>query len=212
MFKEKAARFYAASVISCFEYLHEHSIIYRDLKPENLMLDSDGYLKMIDFGFAKVINNRTNTLCGTPEYLAPEIILGKGHNRAVDWWTVGVLIFEMLACYPPFTSKKPVNIYKKIVEGRIVFPRHVTPTARDLISQLLRLKPDLRIGMTKGGVKDIKNHPWFEGFDWDALYNGTMVPPYFPPKKHPSECGVKGGRTPRYNRYLDDGSGWDDIF
>ena len=94
--------FYGSQVVSIFEYLQSKDIVYRDLKPENIMIQSDGYLKLIDFGFAKVIKKRTYTICGTPEYIAPEILLNEGHGKAVDWWTLGILLYEMLAGYPPF--------------------------------------------------------------------------------------------------------------
>lgn len=89
-------------MVSIFEYLQSKEIVYRDLKPENIMIQADGYLKLIDFGFAKVIKKRTYTICGTPEYIAPEILLNEGHGKAVDWWTLGILLYEMLAGYPPF--------------------------------------------------------------------------------------------------------------
>lgn len=105
------ASFYSACVASIFEYLHSKNIIYRDLKPENLLIAEDGYLKLTDFGFAKVVEQRTYTLCGTPEYLAPEILLNKGHGKPVDWWTLGILTYEMIAGIDPFTDEDPMAIY-----------------------------------------------------------------------------------------------------
>lgn len=101
-FNPKQTQFYAAQVVTIFEYLQGKDIVYRDLKPENIMIAGDGFLKMIDFGFAKVVTKRTYTICGTPEYIAPEILLNQGHGKAVDWWTFGILVYEMLAGYPPF--------------------------------------------------------------------------------------------------------------
>jgi len=118
--------FYSSEIFLAIQYLHKQNIAYRDLKPENLLIDSDGHIKLTDFGFAKVIeNDRTFTLCGTPEYLAPEIIKGAkvGYGKSVDWWALGVLIFEMLSGYPPFYDNEPIGIYKKIVTGIIEFPR-----------------------------------------------------------------------------------------
>ena len=100
-----------------FEYLHSKNIIYRDLKPENILIDTEGYLKLTDFGFAKYCETRTYTLCGTPEYLAPEVILSSGHNHGVDWWALGVLLFEMLAGFPPFYDNNVYEIYRKITLG-----------------------------------------------------------------------------------------------
>uniref|UniRef100_A0A1I7W2Q8 Protein kinase domain-containing protein n=1 Tax=Loa loa TaxID=7209 RepID=A0A1I7W2Q8_LOALO len=119
------ARFYACEVILALEYLHSKNIVYRDLKPENLMLTEIGHLKLTDFGFAKIVNDMTNTLCGTPEYLAPEVIDGNGYNKAVDWWSLGILIYEMLAGRPPFEGDTLMDIYAEIMTNRIYFPENI---------------------------------------------------------------------------------------
>ena len=129
-FSNDVGLFFAVEIILAFEYLHSSNIAYRDLKPENLLIDRDGHVKITDFGFAKEVPDRTFTLCGTPEYLAPEIIQSKGHNKCVDWWALGVLIFEMLAGYPPFYDDNPIGIYQKIMDGYYEFPPHVEPQAR----------------------------------------------------------------------------------
>ena len=149
-----------------FEYLHRNHIVYRDLKPENLLIDKEGHIKITDFGFAKVLSPknmfRTFTVCGTNEYLAPELIQQKGHGMAADWWTLGVLIFELLVGYPPFVDDNIMRLYQKILNREIEFPVQMDRRAKDLIRQLL--KPEMeRLGNLKGGAKDVMNHPWFDG-------------------------------------------------
>eukprot|EP00967_Tisochrysis_lutea_P005772 scaffold6845_cov41-Tisochrysis_lutea.AAC.3 len=169
-------RFYAAQVVMALQYLHgqDPPIVYRDLKPENLLLDQFGYLKITDFGFAKKVADKTWTLCGTPEYLAPEIIQSKGHNKAVDWWALGIVIYEMLAGYPPFYDESPFGIYQKILAGKYDCPRHFETHARDLIRKLLTADRTKRIGNLKNGAEDIKKHKWYRGLNWAALYNKNM--------------------------------------
>jgi len=132
-----ASKFYSAQITAIFEYLHGKDIIYRDLKPENLLLDQTGYLKITDFGFAKKVAFKTYTLCGTPEYIAPEVLLNKGHGKGVDWWTLGILSYEMLAGQPPFVDDDPMGIYQQILAGKISFPRFFERNAKSLIKKLL---------------------------------------------------------------------------
>ncbi|CAD7698152.1 unnamed protein product [Ostreobium quekettii] len=129
-FGVSTVRFYVAGIAVVLEHLHAQNIVYRDLKPENIMIDTNGYLKVTDFGFAKKVYDRTWTLCGTPEYLAPEVIQSRGHGRGVDWWGLGVMMFELLAGYPPFHHENPFVIYQRILEGRVDFPKHFDPWAK----------------------------------------------------------------------------------
>jgi len=179
-FTEETSKFYAAQIVLTFEFLHSKDIIYRDLKPENLLLDKEGNCKITDFGFAKIIDHRTYTLCGTPDYLAPEIILNKGHGKPVDWWALGVLIYEMIAGYPPFYDDDPMGTYQKILHGKIEYPSHFSRNARDLIRKLLYADLTKRYGNLKAGARDIKNHPWFSGTDWKAVVEKNLSAPIQP--------------------------------
>lgn len=185
-----AAAFYAGEIVLAFAYLHNIHIVYRDLKPENLLIDTDGHMKITDFGFAKVVEDRTWTLCGTPEYLAPEIIQSKGHGKPVDWWALGVLIFEMLAGYPPFYDENPFGIYQKVLAGKIEFPRHFDVKVKDLIKRLLTPDRAKRFGCLKNGADDIKKHKWYKGFDWDALQARAVPPPMVPAVKSADDTSM----------------------
>ncbi|GBE59035.1 AGC kinase [Babesia ovata] len=175
-----AAMFYAGQITAIFEYMHSHNIIYRDLKPENLLVGRDGYLKLTDFGFAKVVEMRTYTLCGTPEYLAPEILLNKGHGKAVDWWTLGILIYEMLVGYPPFYNEDPMGIYKKTLECRPVYPSFYNPDAKELTKKLLTFDPSKRIGNLHKGAEDVRTSKWLSPLDFDKLLKKELPAPYVP--------------------------------
>ncbi|XP_064826983.1 putative serine/threonine-protein kinase PRKY isoform X2 [Oncorhynchus masou masou] len=148
-FSNTTGLFYSTEIVCAIEYLHSKEIVYRDLKPENILLDSEGHIRLTDFGFAKKLSDRTWTLCGTPEYLAPEVIQSKGHGRAVDWWALGILIFEMLAGYPPFFDDNPFGIYQKILAGKLEFPRHLDFYVKDLIKKFLVIDRARRLGNMK---------------------------------------------------------------
>eukprot|EP00439_Symbiodinium_sp_Y106_P070075 s2721_g12.t1 len=182
-FDNEQSLFYAAQITCIFEYCHELNIVYRDLKPENILINADGYVKLTDFGFAKVIEHRTYTLCGTPEYIAPEVLLNKGHGKPVDWWTLGILIYEMIVGYPPFVDEDPMGIYQKILAGKITFPKIFHKEAKSLVKKLLT--PDLgkRFGNLKNGAADIKEHKWFKDLSWDDLLAKKIEAPFKPAVK-----------------------------
>ncbi|KAI9894708.1 MAG: camp-dependent protein kinase catalytic subunit [Vezdaea aestivalis] len=181
-FPNPVAKFYAAEVTLALDYLHSMHIIYRDLKPENLLLDRHGHLKITDFGFAKEVPDITWTLCGTPDYLAPEVVSSKGYNKSVDWWSLGILIFEMLCGFTPFwDGGSPMKIYENILKGRVKYPPYIHPDAQDLLVQLIT--PDLtkRLGNLHGGSKDVMQHPWFAEVTWERLAKKDIDAPYVPP-------------------------------
>lgn len=177
---ETLAKFYAGQVVLGIEYLHHCSVIHRDIKPENIFISKEGYIKLGDFGFSKMIKCRTWTLCGTPEYLAPEIILSKGYSFAVDWWSMGVLIFEMTCGYTPFYSSTKERQYERILCGIYKVPDEVNTTCKALIKHLLVVDPMKRYGSLKAGVYDIKSAKWFSDIDWLALLHKKVKPPYIP--------------------------------
>lgn len=187
-FNEDYTRFYIACVVEAFDYMHNMNIIYRDLKPENLVMDKTGYIKVTDFGFAKVVPKKTYTLCGTPDYLAPEIVTGQGHGKGVDWWCLGVLAYELLSSFPPFFDDEPMGTYRKIIQGKFKFPKYFSSDVRDLIARLLRTRPTKRLAVMKGGADNIRNHVWYNnGFDWASLKAGEMPAPWKPEVKSVSD-------------------------
>lgn len=180
-FPNPVAKFYAAEVILAIEYLHAHNIIYRDLKPENILLDKYGHIKITDFGFAKEVDNVTSTLCGTPDYLAPEIIQSKPYNKSVDWWSLGILIYEMLAGFTPFYDTTPMKTYEKILNGTVNYPNFFLKEVIDLLNKLITNDLSRRLGNLQNGADDIKMHPWFQEVVWEKLVNKDIETPYEPP-------------------------------
>ncbi|EEB09032.1 AGC/AKT protein kinase Gad8 [Schizosaccharomyces japonicus yFS275] len=177
------AKFYTAELLVALECLHEFNIIYRDLKPENILLDYTGHIALCDFGLCKLNmtkTQRTNTFCGTPEYLAPELLEGDGsYTKVVDWWTLGVLLYEMIVGLPPFFDDNVNQMYKNIREAPLVFPDFLKDEkAKDLLRRLLERSPEKRLG--SGGAAEIKNHPFFADIDWKKLVAKKLQPPFKP--------------------------------
>ena len=175
---------YCAMVASALGFLSSRQIAHRDLKLENLLFDGQGYLKLVDFGFAKEVLTKTWTLCGTPEYLAPEIILNKGHNTGADWWALGILAYEMLVGEPPFTDDHdPMQIYQKVLRGAVPEPKGMRPLAKDakgFIERLLTRDPNERLGCMKLGTEEVKRHAFYSKINWHRLQKKLIQPPYVP--------------------------------
>jgi cGMP-dependent protein kinase len=178
---DEYAKFYVGSLILILEHLHERSIVYRDLKPENLMVDDHGYLKLTDFGSAKILDGRTYTVLGTPHYMAPEVILGKGYDCLADYWSLGVILYEFISGLLPFGDdlRNPYDVYEAILACQLQYPRYVKRPfpSQSLIEQLLSKHPAARVG---NSTDTLKSHPWFREFSWDKLINKALPPPYVP--------------------------------
>jgi len=184
LFPESWSRFYAASVITAFSQIHSKKIAYRDLKPENMVLDSSGYVKIVDFGLAKKIEDKTFTFCGTQDYMAPEIVLDRGHGIGVDYWALGIFIYEMTAGVTPFESESPDDVDAKIIAGKYNVPGHFSTSLADLIEKLLCFSERERLGMSEGGMATLCDHEWFSNFDWNSLLNKEMRVPIKPKLKN----------------------------
>ncbi|KAA1476468.1 kinase-like protein [Dentipellis sp. KUC8613] len=214
-FPDPVAKFYAAEVALALNHLHTLDIVYRDLKPENILLNTDGHIKIADFGFAKYCPNTTWTLCGTPDYLAPEVINQNRYNKSVDWYALGVLIYEMLTGLPPFhqpADEHPLNLYQRIQRGpaAIRFPA-VNILAKDLILKFLEGDPTKRYGNLRNGAGDVFAHAWFREVDWDKLRAREITAPYLPKvagegdasafERYPEEDAVAGYGLPAEDVY-----------
>lgn len=188
---ESWARFYCAAVVSVFEHMHTQKIAYRDLKPENLVLDEKGYCHVIDLGLAKCCDTgKTWTTCGTPAYLAPEIITGKGHDWGVDYWALGVLLYELVDGYSPFYDENPTNTAKKVIKGTYNIPPTFSRKLVDLISRLLRVQSK-RLGRIQGGVRMVRKHVWFADFQWQELLDCKLEVPWVPKLGNLEKLGEK---------------------
>lgn len=187
-FPESWTKFYSASVVFAFCHMHSRMIAYRDLKPENLVLDRRGYVKIVDFGLAKKVKDgKTWTWCGTPDYLAPEIILNEGHDWAVDYWGLGVLLIELTTGEAPFADDNPMEVYQKILAGNYKIAPNTSNKLCDLLPKLLNPKPSKRLGRTIGGGGAVLQHKWYSDLDCDALLERRIAVPYLPPPRNPED-------------------------
>mmetsp|Transcript_15191 Transcript_15191/g.19711 ORF Transcript_15191/g.19711 Transcript_15191/m.19711 type:complete len:687 (-) Transcript_15191:416-2476(-) len=184
-FPEVRARFYAAEITLALGYVHKFDIIYRDLKPENVLLDDKGHVRLTDFGLSKegISNNSSgaNSFCGTPEYLAPEILSRSGHGRAVDWWSLGALLYEMLTGLPPFYCRDREKLFEKIRNAELTYPKYLSREAQNILKGLLTRDPSQRLGSGPEDVEEVKAHPFFSNhIQWDLLAEGRLAPPWEP--------------------------------
>ncbi|XP_026703682.1 cGMP-dependent protein kinase 2 isoform X3 [Athene cunicularia] len=215
-FDEATTKFCVGCVTEAFDYLHHIGIIYRDLKPENLILDAEGYIKLVDFGFAKKIGSgeKTWTFCGTPEYVAPEVILSKGHDFSVDFWSLGILVYELLAGSPPFSGADQMMTYNLILKGieKLDFPKIIRRRPEDLIRRLCRQNPTERLGNLRNGINDIRKHRWLSGFNWDDLKVRKLTSPLKRELSGPTDYSYFDSYPPEEGTPPDELSGWDKDF
>ncbi|KFQ99367.1 Serine/threonine-protein kinase N2, partial [Opisthocomus hoazin] len=190
VFPEPMAQFYTACVVLGLQFLHEKKIVYRDLKLDNLLLDAEGFVKIADFGLCKEgigFGDRTNTFCGTPEFLAPEVLTDISYTRAVDWWGLGVLIYEMLVGESPFPGDDEEEVFDSIVNDEVRYPRFLSSEALSIIRKLLRKCPERRLGAGEKDAEEIKIQAFFKEIDWDALFARTLKPPFVPTLRDPTD-------------------------
>uniref|UniRef100_A0A347ZJ76 non-specific serine/threonine protein kinase n=1 Tax=Reticulitermes speratus TaxID=60591 RepID=A0A347ZJ76_9NEOP len=185
-FSESRVKLYSAELLLGLGHLHSLGLVYRDLKPENILVDKEGHIRITDFGLAKktAFGETTNTFCGTPEYIAPEMLLKQPYDKVVDWWSFGILIFEMLTGLPPFYDENVNTMYKAILHVEVEYPSGMSGPVKDLISKLLDKNPKTRLGAGPTDAEEIKAHPFFNGIDWKAVYDKKTKPEWVPKLKN----------------------------
>mmetsp|Transcript_82427 Transcript_82427/g.217457 ORF Transcript_82427/g.217457 Transcript_82427/m.217457 type:complete len:258 (+) Transcript_82427:2-775(+) len=208
------ARFYSAGVSLGIDHMHEKKIIYRDIKLENVLVDDRGYPLIADMGLAKIVLGKTYTVCGTADYMAPETLRRAGHDRAVDWWALGIFIFVMMTGRSPFDASEAAQIYRNIVKGmkKEHYPESFDRPLRELVGGLCKKKPEERLPMGAKGLAAVQGCAWFSGFDWMAMSARLLEPPWVPPAKTAEELASHKVEGPTVVDYVEDGSNWDAEF
>ncbi|MCL4128655.1 UNVERIFIED_CONTAM: hypothetical protein GTU68_040688 [Idotea baltica] len=190
MFTEEDVKFYLAELALALDHLHSLGIIYRDLKPENILLDADGHISLTDFGLCKesLDDQKAYSFCGTIEYMAPEVVNRKGHNTAADWWSFGVLLFEMLTGALPFQGSNRKETMALILRAKLGMPHYLSPDAQLLLRVLFKRNPANRLGAGPNGVEDLKRHQFFSTIDWEKLFRKEVIPPFKPAVSKADDC------------------------
>ena len=185
MFTERDVQFYLAELALALDHLHSLGIVYRDLKPENILLDSDGHIALTDFGLSKesipTQDAKTFSFCGTVEYMSPEVVSRKGHSHVADWWSFGVLAFEMLTGHLPFHGPNRKETMNMILKAKLAMPTYPSLEAQSLLRMLFKRNPANRLGAGPDGFRNIQKHPFFESIDWNRLFKKQIDPPFIPP-------------------------------
>lgn len=214
---EAHAKFYTAGVVFAFEHMHRKKMIFRDLKPENILFNDKGHGKLTDMGLATICIGKTFTTCGTAPYMSPEVINSSGHNHAADWWTLGILTYELMSGHTPFEASSQALIFAKTQKGinQVMFPSSTPSPMRMYVKAMCKSEPAERLAMKKGGSQNVKDHDWYKGFDWVAAKNLTLPPPYVPVVQSTTDLANfenQDEAAPPVMLYVDDGSGWDQDF
>lgn len=205
---EEHTRFYIAGVICALRHIQKRRLVHRDIKPDIVLISRTGHPKLCHFGFAKPLIGKTFTTCGTPDYMAPEVLLGTGHNKAVDWWALGIMIFDLMVGRTPFSSDDVMQVYGNVMRGikKVEFPKACAGHVSHLVHRLCASNPADRLT----GVANVMSHPWYAGFDWQLMASQSLEPPYRPLDSRALEkTSVKNHGIPANSKYVDDGSQWD---
>jgi protein-serine/threonine kinase len=182
-FDNEKAKFYIVEIILALEYLHSRKMLYRDLKPPNILIDKTGHIKLTDFGLSKIFkskNDKAYTICGSPNYLAPEILTNKGYDFTVDWWSLGCVMYELLIGLSPFKIRPGESLNEEFYNKEFFMPDYVSEEAQDLIKKLLVINPKKRLGYGDNGANKIKLHPYFKNINWDDAWKKKLNPPFIP--------------------------------